>query len=144
MSELRDLSPSECRAHLAEQQVGRAAVVAPDGPHIIPVNYALVDETVVLRTSQGTLLATHGQRAVVAFEVDHLDPVTRSGWSVLVRGSTAPVLDVAQIAHIRRIWEPVPWAGGTRDLYLRLTLAHVSGRQVGTPAPVPGGLQHVP
>ncbi|MFL6023719.1 MAG: pyridoxamine 5'-phosphate oxidase family protein [Marmoricola sp.] len=141
MGDLHDLSPGECRARLADQQVGRAAIVAPDGPHIIPVNYALVDESVVIRTSPFTLLATHGQDAVVAFEVDHFDQVTRTGWSVLVRGRTEPVFDSAEIAHIRQIWDPVPWADGSRNLYLRLTVATMSGRRVGKAVPAPALLR---
>ena len=131
MNDLHDLSPSECRGRLADRQVGRAAVVAPDGPHIIPVNYAIVDEAVVFRTSPFTLFATHGLEATIAFEVDDFDPVTRTGWSVLVRGRTEPVYDSREIAHIRQIWDPVPWAGGSRNLYIRLSVAEMSGRRIG-------------
>lgn len=131
MGALHDLSQSECRALLAERQAGRAAVVAPDGPHIIPVNYALVDEAVVFRTSPFTLLATHGREATIAFEVDHLDEVTRTGWSVVARGRTEVVFDSQQIEQIRRIWEPAPWADGARNLYIRLTINELSGRRIG-------------
>jgi len=140
MGELNELGPSECRALLGDHQIGRVAVVAPDGPHIIPVNYALVDETVILRTSPLSLVATLGRNASVAFEVDHLDQVTHTGWSVLVRGRTSPVFDSAELSHIRRIWEPVPWADGVRNLYLRLTPSQISGRRVGQLAPRPGSL----
>ena len=131
MGDLHELGPSECRALLGDHQVGRVAVVAPDGPHIIPVNYALVDEALVFRTSPFSLLATHGREATVAFEVDDLDQVTHTGWSVLVRGRTGPVFSSTEIAHIRRIWEPVPWADGVRNLYIRLTPTQVSGRRIG-------------
>lgn len=136
MGDLHDLSPSECRAHLAQHQVGRAAVVTPEGPHIIPVNYALVDEAVVFRTSPFTVLATHGREATIAFEVDDFDQVTKEGWSVLVRGHTSPVFDSREITHIRQIWEPVPWAGGTRTLFIRLTPTHITGRRIGEREPV--------
>lgn len=137
MAVLHDLSPAECRALLIDRQVGRAAVVAPDGPHIIPVNYALVDEAIVFRTSPFTLLATHGRDSVIAFEVDDFDDVTRAGWSVLARGRTEVVYDSQQLEHIRRVWEPSPWADGTRNMYIRLTITDLSGRRVGDRAPVP-------
>ena len=140
VGDLHELGPSECRARLGEHQLGRLVVVAPDGPHIIPVNYALVDETIVFRTSPFTLVAMHAPNASVAFEVDHLDQLTRTGWSVLVRGRTSRVLDRDQISHIRRIWEPVPWADGTRNLYIRLTPTQVTGRRIGAFAPVPGSV----
>jgi nitroimidazol reductase NimA-like FMN-containing flavoprotein (pyridoxamine 5'-phosphate oxidase superfamily) len=136
---LHDLSQSECRALLADHQAGRAAVVAPDGPHIIPVNYALVDETIVFRTSPFTLLATHGRDAAIAFEVDHLHELSKTGWSVLARGRTEVVFDSQQIEHIRRIWEPTPWADGARNLYIRLKIAELSGRRVGDGAALPVG-----
>lgn len=136
MGVLHDLSEHECRAHLIERQVGRAAVVAPDGPHIIPVNYSVVDEAIVFRTSPFTLLATHGRDAVIAFEIDHFDEVSHTGWSVLARGRTEVVLDSRQIEHIRRIWEPTPWAGGVRTMFVRLTIRELSGRRVGDTAPV--------
>lgn len=135
MGVLHELSQHECRALLVDRQVGRVAVIAPDGPHIIPVNYAVVDEAVVFRTSPFTVLATHGRDAVVAFEVDSFDDVSRTGWSVLARGRTAVVFDSVQIEHIRRVWEPSPWADGGRNMYLRLTIAELSGRRVGDEAP---------
>ncbi len=136
MGVLHDLSEHECRAHLIDCQVGRAAVVAPDGPHIIPVNYTVVDEAIVFRTGPFTLLATHGRDAVIAFEVDHFDEVSHTGWSVLARGRTEVVLDSRQIEHIRRVWEPNPWAGGVRNMFVRLTIRELSGRRVGDTAPV--------
>jgi nitroimidazol reductase NimA-like FMN-containing flavoprotein (pyridoxamine 5'-phosphate oxidase superfamily) len=125
---------------LADRHVGRVAVVAPDGPHIIPVNYALVDETVVFRTSPFTLLANHGQHATLAFEVDDFDYFAKSGWSVLARGRVEPVFDSHEVAHIQQLWDPVPWAGGSRNLYLRLTIAEISGRRIGNLDPVPASL----
>ncbi|MGO4257403.1 pyridoxamine 5'-phosphate oxidase family protein [Marmoricola sp. RAF53] len=137
MGVLVELSPSECRALLADRSVGRVAVVAPDGPHVVPVNFALVDEAVVFRTHPTTVLATYGRDAAVAFEVDELHDRSRTGWSVQVRGRTSVVVDSRLIAHIRRIWDPAPWADGTRNLYLRLEVAQLSGRQVGE-RPDPG------
>jgi nitroimidazol reductase NimA-like FMN-containing flavoprotein (pyridoxamine 5'-phosphate oxidase superfamily) len=131
MAELYQLSPSECRALLADCQTGRVAVVAPDGPHVIPVNYAVVDESVVFRTSPFTVLATYGADARVAFEVDHTDDARRIGWSVEARGRASVVYDSAELAHIARVWEPVPWAGGERALHLRLRYDELTGRSLG-------------
>ena len=137
MGALHDLSQSQSRALLAEGTVARVALVAPDGPHIIPVNYTVVDESIVIRTSPYTVLATYGRDAVVALETDAIDRTTRSGWSVMVRGRTEVVLDSREIQHIRAVSEPAPWADGNRNLYLRLRILELSGRRVGDPAPVP-------
>lgn len=137
MGTLHDLSQSECRGLLADRRVGRVGLVAPDGPHIIPVNYAVVDETIVLRTSPFSLLALHGRDAVLAFEVDSTDEAREAGWSVLVRGRSSAVDDTREIEHIKRVWEPDPWADGTRNLYLRLKIDQLSGRRIGAVSGVP-------
>lgn len=135
MGASRVLGESECRALLADCQTGRVAVVAPDGPHIIPVNYALVDESIVFRTAPFTLLATLAPQHTVAFEVERTDDVTRSGWSVLARGQAVVIHDHREIEHIRRVWEPVPWADGRRHLHLRVSYRDLTGRMIGDPLP---------
>ena len=137
MGALHDLSQSQSRALLAEGTVGRVAVNAPDGPHVIPVNYTMVDEAIVLRTSPYTVLATYGRDVVVALETDTIDRTTRSGWSVVARGRTEVVTDSRAIERIRQVGEPSPWADGNRTLYLRLRISELSGRRVGDPAAVP-------
>ena len=57
----------------------------PDGPHIIPVNYSVVDDAVVVRTSPYSLLGTHGRNTVLAFEIDSFDHAYQHGWSVMAR-----------------------------------------------------------
>lgn len=135
MGVLRRLTESECRAHLARNRTGRIAVVAPDGPHIIPVNYTVVDEQVVFRTSRTTLLARYAPGSTIAFEVEDTDAASKSAWSVVARGPAEVVDDPAQRDHIRKIWQPEPWADGERDLYLRLLVRELSGRSVGAPFP---------
>lgn len=130
MAELHRLTESECRALLADSQTGRVAVVAPDGPHIIPVNYALVDESLIFRTSPFSVLATYAGNANIAFEVDHTDDVRRVGWSVVARGRAHVVYDSQQLAHIARVWEPMPWASGERNLHIRLSYTELSGRSI--------------
>ena len=66
----------------------------------------------------------------VAFEIDHVDYTYHRGWSVMVRGTTAVVDDPAEVARIRAVWEPKPWASGDRSLLLKLPV----DRAHGTPA----------
>ena len=59
-------------------------VVNVDGvPAAFPVNFALLDDDIVFRTAPGTKLSAALEGAVVGFEVDRIDPVFESGWSVL-------------------------------------------------------------
>jgi uncharacterized protein len=82
---LESLSHEECMALIATEEIGRLAVMVGHYPEIFPVNYRLDDFVVVYRTRRGTRLS-EAHHHNVAFEVDHLDPVTRTGWSVLIRG----------------------------------------------------------
>ena len=61
MNEPFDLSPDECRELLCAGLVGRIAMCTPVGPHIVPVNYGVVDDSVVLRTSPYSVLGTHAR-----------------------------------------------------------------------------------
>lgn len=125
------LSRDECVRLLSAGVTGRVALSSPDGPHIIPVNYAVVDDAVIVRTSPYSVLGTHGRDAVLAFEVDQFDHERHHGWSVVARGRAEVLTDPAEIAYVRETWEPRPWAGGVRGVYLRLRWVEISGRRVG-------------
>ena len=135
MTDARELSRDECRDLLSAGAVARVAVVTPDGPHIVPVNYLLLDDTVVVRTSAYSLLGTYARDAVVALEIDHAEPGTRSGWSVVVRGRCTVESDPRTIRSLRAMAPEGPWAGGTRNLYLRLRTDDLTGRTVGEVTP---------
>ena len=131
MADVRELSPSECEALLRAGVAGRVALTTPTGPHILPVNYSVVDGAVIVRTSPYSLLGTYGRDTTVAFEVDQFDHDRHRGWSVVARGRAEAINDSAEVDRIRRVWEPRPWAGGTRSLYLRLHWTELTGRQLG-------------
>jgi uncharacterized protein len=131
MSEPTELSYGKCRDLLGGGVVGRVALCTPTGPRIVPVNYAVVEDTVVFRTSPHSLLGTTIRNTSIAFEVDHVDYERHMGWSVVATGTAAPIEDADQIAHIRSVWDPRPWAGGSRVHYIRLTWKELSGRRIG-------------
>ncbi len=126
------LSPGECVELLEAGVVGRVAMSTPVGPRIVPVNYAVHDSSVVFRTSSYSEIATYGFIADVAFEIDYLDYETHLGWSVVAIGRASPVDDPQQIREIRASWDPRPWAGGQRGLYVRLRWRDLSGRRLGS------------
>ena len=39
--------------------------------------------------------------------------------------------DPDEIARIKRTWEPQPWAGGARPLYVKLAWDELTGRRLG-------------
>ncbi|MFF7047232.1 helix-turn-helix domain-containing protein [Streptomyces griseorubiginosus] len=127
--EFTELTERECRDLLGTHGVGRLAVTTPAGPFVVPVNYGVVDGAIVFRTAVGATPAQASGRRV-AFEVDRVDDDLSQGWSVLVRG---PAHDVTDPDEARRLAERVysaPWAGGRRDLWIRIEADVVTGRRI--------------
>jgi nitroimidazol reductase NimA-like FMN-containing flavoprotein (pyridoxamine 5'-phosphate oxidase superfamily) len=116
---------------LATQDIGRLAVMVEHYPQVFPVNYRLDGDIVVFRTHVGTkLLAAHHNN--VAFEVDHLDPATRSGWSVLIQGMAEDIEGkrpgpVTERSHQLDIQ---PWAPGDKPRLVRIIPAKTTGRRI--------------
>jgi nitroimidazol reductase NimA-like FMN-containing flavoprotein (pyridoxamine 5'-phosphate oxidase superfamily) len=131
MSEPAVLTYDQCRELLETKVVGRAAVCTPTGPRIFPVNYAVVDEAIVFRTTAYSVLGTYAWNTQLAFEVDDIDESARVGWSVVALGRGAMVEDSTELAEIRSAADPTPWAGGMRYLYVRLRWSELTGRQIG-------------
>ena len=133
---LRTLTDDECFELLATQQIGRLGVNAEHYPLIFPVNYALDQRAVVVRTHPGTKLSA-ADHANVTFEVDSIDPISRSGWSVLIRGLAEEVTSAHRTEMIERTHATgvEPWAPGEHGHWLRIIPHDVSGRRI-----VPGEL----
>lgn len=124
------LAEPECWRLLDDHGVGRIAFLAEpdDSPHVLPLNYAVRDHALLMRTRQGSLLDTTVGRSTdgcpASFEVDHIDDAQSEGWSVLLRGSVV-FTDVGD--------EPAdvePWAGGVRVRQIHLTPRIVTGRRI--------------
>ncbi|MGW6268398.1 MULTISPECIES: helix-turn-helix domain-containing protein [unclassified Streptomyces] len=127
---LTELSAEQCRARLGSHGVGRLAVSTPEGPAIVPVNYTVIDGAIVFRTAPGSPPAA-AVGTSVAFEVDHIDEALSRGWSVLVRGRAGAVTDAEDVRRLADRSYSRPWAGGPRDLWVRLEPDTVSGRETG-------------
>jgi len=126
-----DLSREDCARLLRAGVAGRVAIGTPTGPHIVPVNYAVNGESILIRTTAYSLLGTYGRGAQLCFEVDQFDYELERGWSVVVRGRATFVSDQDELAELARSWEPRPWAEGQRNLIVRIPWTEVTGRQLG-------------
>jgi nitroimidazol reductase NimA-like FMN-containing flavoprotein (pyridoxamine 5'-phosphate oxidase superfamily) len=123
------LTEERCWELLSRAEVGRVGVTIGAVPAIFPVNYAVIDRTIVFRTARGTKLAAATLEAVVAFEVDDYRRADRSGWSVLAVGPAQVVHDLdATIKVLAARLEP--WAEGTRTNIVRVTPEFLSGRRL--------------
>jgi hypothetical protein len=125
--DLQALSPAECLGLLEPGGVGRVGFASAEGIVMLPVNFTVAGKTVVFRTAPDTLLAAfaHGP---VSFEADHLDEASREAWSVLVQGHAHQVADEHEVRRLERGTGLQPWAGGARDVWVRITPARISGR----------------
>jgi hypothetical protein len=76
------------------------------------------------------------EREAVAFEVDAIEEATRTGWSVVVRGTLADISDPAQLERLRAL--PLyPWAPGEKSRYVRVRPFSVTGRRITIPDDLP-------
>jgi uncharacterized protein len=127
-----ELPYDTCLQLLRDGEVGRVAVCTPDGPRIVPVNYAVDDERIVFRTTPYSALGMHswgGGR--LAFAIDHVDSEEHTGWSVVATGPGQLVEDGEELRRIRDLHDPQPWAGGQRWLYVSLPWQDLTGRRIG-------------
>ena len=133
--ELESLSRRECIELLGQQRVGRLVFNDEIGPVAQPVNYAVSAETIVLRIEGGSKRQAMTQ-PTLGFEVDHIDPDSKAGWSVIARGVGAevPLEDVpALLLELRSagVEPPQPWAAGIHNIWLRLSVNTLSGQRLG-------------
>ncbi|MEY2424232.1 MAG: uncharacterized protein QOI95_4299 [Acidimicrobiaceae bacterium] len=124
------LGSDECKQLLAQDVIGRIAVVIGATPMIFPVNYALDGDVIIIRTMSGSRLDV-GQ-GPAAFEVDSFNRASQSGWSVLVNGRLEEVTayQANDLARLQAL-PVVPWATGERNVWLRLQPSFITGRIVG-------------
>ncbi len=123
------LMPSECRRLIAPGGIGRIAFGTVSGPVVLPVNFAYFDDTLVVRTAEGTVIDGHAD-GPVALEVDRIDEALCQGWSVLVRGQAHRVAHPAELRRVQEEAAVWPWPGGDREVYVRITLGTITGRRV--------------
>jgi len=129
---LEELSQRDCLVLLGAARVGRLVYVDEQGPVAIPVNFALADDDVVLRVEQGTKRLALEQ-PLVAFEVDHVDEVRQSAWSVIVRGKASEI-EAERVPELLREMggrPPTPWALGVHNTWIRITASQMTGRRLG-------------
>jgi nitroimidazol reductase NimA-like FMN-containing flavoprotein (pyridoxamine 5'-phosphate oxidase superfamily) len=97
----------------------------------MPMNFAVVDDEIYIRTSAAGSLSTlaDGQDDV-AFGVDHFDAVTGHGWNVTVRGEARRVDEPDVVTMAEASGLGTPWAGGDRRQVVKIVIREIDGRRV--------------
>lgn len=124
---LEQLTDEECMELLVSADIGRLGVSVGAMPAIFPVTYKMIDGDIVFRIGEGLKLRAV-QGAVVSFEVDSLDTVSRAGWSVLVVGVARAVPEEDGGPALTE--QVTPWAGGERRHVVVIHPADISGRRI--------------
>jgi uncharacterized protein len=126
---LEVLDRDECLRLLASQPVGRVAVVVDASPMIFPVNYTLDGESIVFRSDAGSKVSGATSGFHMSFEIDSIDDVLHTAWSVVVNGVGREVVDGTELARLRAL-ELRPWASGPKTHWVRIQPETITGRRV--------------
>ena len=129
------LDEAECLRLISAGGVGRVGYSGRFGPTILPVNFALYEQTIVFRTGQHSPMGEDLRTGIadaeykVAFEIDEISPATREGWSILVQGGAHPVDSETERASVMQSGVE-PWAGGEKELFVRVVPTRITGRRI--------------
>ena len=132
---LEELDEAECLRLISPGGIGRIAFTGRFGPMVLPVNYQLYQGTVVFRTVEDSPTDEDLRTGIadaeyrVAFEIDDFSLAAREGWSVLIQGALHHVDSAAERASVLEAGVE-PWAGGARELFLRVIPSRITGRRI--------------
>jgi nitroimidazol reductase NimA-like FMN-containing flavoprotein (pyridoxamine 5'-phosphate oxidase superfamily) len=126
---LEVLEREECLRLLRTATLGRLATTMGALPVVLPVNFRLVGEAIVFRTGAGTKLEAATRDAVVAFEADDIEPISHTGWSVLVTGIARELTDPAELDAATQANIP-HWAPSDDGRIVEVSTEMVSGRRI--------------
>ena len=131
---VEELPAAVCWQLLRAGQFGRLAFTAHSGaPVILPVNFVVHEQSIVIRTGAGPKLGAAGRAEQVAFEIDEIDVDSRTGWSVVVSGRARHVHSQREREELDSVGV-TPWAAGPRDEYVVIEPRHIAGRQLVNPS----------
>lgn len=130
-----ELSEDECRILISPGGIGRIAYSGRFGLTVLPVNYQVFEDTIVFRTALDSPMGEDLRSGIanaeykVAFEIDELDNSERTGWSVLIQGAAHHVDSDTEHGSVRASGVE-PWAGGTKEHYIRIVPSRITGRRI--------------
>jgi hypothetical protein len=131
-----ELTEGECWRLLASTSIGRVVFTHHAMPAIRPVNHLIDGRKIIIRTHLGAAIASRameqtsggqgkGSGSVVCYEADELDPVRRTGWTVIATGLARLVADPADIARYATAVEP--WIAGDMNQVVAIEPQFISG-----------------
>ncbi|MEU0939489.1 pyridoxamine 5'-phosphate oxidase family protein [Embleya sp. NPDC005971] len=122
----RPLGRHEALRLMADARLGRVVVSEGALPAVHLVAFAVDRECVVFRAPLDSSLAKAAHDAVVAFQADHVDRATRTGWTGTVTGHASRVGDPHVVAHLDRLLPDLDGLGEDQ-VWIRVTSELVTG-----------------
>ena len=132
ISRFEILEEDECLRLLACEPVGRVALTSAALPVVLPVNFVMIDRTIVFASDPGLKLQAARAGQIACLEIDGYDVLDHSGWSVLATGRLSEITDAAKLQAARTL--PLsPWALSAPEHYVELSVELLSGRRIRRP-----------
>ncbi len=103
------LDDAESMRLLAGIGVGRVVFTIKSLPAIRPVNHLVDEGRIIIRTRLTAAISAavrSSEGVVVAYEADDIDPMTKTGWSVVVTGYAHTVTDPDQVLRYEQLLHP--------------------------------------
>ncbi len=119
----------ECLRLLTSVSIGRIAYTKRALPAVEPVRFAVDGNEIVIRLDTGSTLSTTIPDTIVAFQAEHLDDETHTGWTVNVVGSAHEVTDPGDAARLHGTGPP-SWARTRGEQFIRIAPGIVTGREL--------------
>ena len=128
---LEPLSSYDCWQLVTEAAgpdgIARIVWSGPDGSAIVPMNFAVADGFLWFQTSPNSRLARECCDQRVLVEVDHVDPTTHTGWSVVVTGVATCLPSSADPGILGSL---MVWPQGPRELLVKVEPDELTGRRL--------------
>jgi nitroimidazol reductase NimA-like FMN-containing flavoprotein (pyridoxamine 5'-phosphate oxidase superfamily) len=126
---LEHLSTADCWEFLGSTPVGRIGVLNDSAPEIYPVNHVLDGDTILFRTDPGSKLRGLLRSPAVCYQVDGIEPVDATGWSVLVKGRAVELHDPDELRHAATLSLRY-WTIGDKAHWIRIVPDEITGRRI--------------
>jgi nitroimidazol reductase NimA-like FMN-containing flavoprotein (pyridoxamine 5'-phosphate oxidase superfamily) len=127
---IEELDIAECLALMATERLGRLGVMVEGVPLVLPMQFAMDGQIVVLQTNQGAK-TLHVPLTAVSFEVDHVDWEQGVGWSVLVQGTGEDISTaIDESSENRRSLAVHTWAPDPAERWLTIIPRMITGRRI--------------
>jgi uncharacterized protein len=120
------MNEQECWELLRSTPIGRVAMTIGDEVEVFPVNYEIREDSLYIRTAEGTKLFGIAMGRPIAFEIDDWDD--ESGWSVIAKCSARQLDHAYEIQEAEQL-ALTRWVPDSADVLVRLTPIKVTGRR---------------